>query len=91
MFFEYNGSGKIMVCAEVPIKDGMVFINPPQGFAPEDMHKWLVVNGQIVKNENYVEPEVQQTMEERLNAFEQENAYLREALEMLLGGVTDDA
>ena len=91
MYFEYDSNGKIMICAETAVKDGMAIIEPPEGFSPEEMHKWLVVDGKIVRNENYVEPEPQQTLEERLNAFEQENAYLKEALDLLLKGVTEDA
>lgn len=36
-------------------------------------------------------PPPQPTAEERLSALELENAYLKEALEMLLSGVTDNA
>jgi hypothetical protein len=36
-------------------------------------------------------PPPQPTAEERLSALEAENAYLKEALEMLLSGVTDNA
>lgn len=36
-------------------------------------------------------PPPQSTAEERLSALEAENAYLKEALEMLLSGVTDNA
>lgn len=36
-------------------------------------------------------PTPELTPEERLSALETENAYLKEALEMLLSGVTDNA
>lgn len=35
-------------------------------------------------------PEVQQTAEERIAALEADNAHLKEALELLLSGVTED-
>ena len=91
MYFEYDSNGKIMVCAETAIKDGMAMIEPPEDFVPVEMHKWLVVDGAIVKNANWVEREPAKTAEERIAALEEENAYLREALDMILTGVTEDA
>jgi hypothetical protein len=81
MYFECDSNGKIMVCAETAVKDGMAMIEPPEDFIPEEMHKWLVVDGAIVRNADYVEPEAKQTTDERIAELEEE---LR-AAKILLG------
>ena len=85
MFFDYTTEGAIMICAEEQLMPSMVEIAPPEGFDPERMYDWRIVDGSFVydpKPEPEPEPESQPTTEERISELE-------EALELLLSGVTE--
>lgn len=79
MFFEYESTGRILVCAETSLKPDMVEIEVPQDFDQAEMHNWRIENKTLV----YAPiPVIEQPTEaERIAALEEE---LR-AAKILLG------
>ena len=89
MYFEINENGKIMICAETMVKPGMIRLDPPAGFIPDEMSDWVISGGEFIyQPKEDTEPEAP-TQEERLTALEEENRYLKEALDLLLSGETE--
>lgn len=84
MFFSFDDTGRVMICAEEAVFPGMVELVPPDGFTTETQADWLYT-GEWVHDPLPV-PEAVPTPEERLAALEEENAHLKEALELLLSG-----
>lgn len=68
MYFEYDASGRILVCADEIMNPRMVWLEPPAGFTPGTMHDWRVVDGALVYDPLPVE--VRPTPEERIAALE---------------------
>lgn len=88
MYFEIGESGKIMVCCDEQISPGMINLTPPDEFSLENMHDWKVVDGEFIYDPVPL-PEVP-TLGERITALEEENDHLKEALELLLSGATEE-
>ena len=88
MYFAFDEDGRVMICAEGPALPGMVELVPPEGFATETQADWLYT-GEWVHDPLPV-PEAGPTPEERLELLEKENAQLKEALELLLSGETEE-
>lgn len=83
MYFDYTVDGEIMICAEEQLMPRMVEIEPPDGFEPEQMHDWKIIDGAFVYDPKPTpETTPEPTTEERIKELE-------EALEMLLSGVTE--
>lgn len=80
MYFEHNADGKIMICSAEEVAPNMVYIVPPDGFSPDEMHDWQIVDGELVYNPLPV-PE-SRTQGERLTELE-------EAFDLILSGVTE--
>ena len=68
MYFEYDASGRILVCADEPMNPRMVWLEPPADFTPDAMHDWRVVDGALVYDPLPVE--VRPTPDERIAALE---------------------
>ena len=70
MYFEINENGKIMVCAETMVKPGMIRLDPPAGFIPDEMGDWVVLDGEFIyQPREVIEPDTP-TQEERITALE---------------------
>lgn len=82
MFFEFDAKGKILVCADEKIKPNMIEIAPPEGFEADSMGRWIMKDGVLTADENYVEPETEPNPFERLDKLEA-------ALNALMGGIAD--
>lgn len=82
MFFEVAENGKIMICAEEKLKSNMIELVPPEEFSPDEMHDWLVLDGELVYSPLPVK-DPEPTDKERITALE-------EQIDMLLSGVTSD-
>ena len=89
MYFEIGENGKIMICAETPIKPNMLYAVPPSEFAEDKMHDWRMVDGVFVYDPS-PDPEPKETIMGRVTALEEENKQLKEALYLLLSGVTEE-
>ena len=70
MYFEYDNTGRILVCAETPVKPNMVEITVPENFDQAEMHNWRVENEVLV----YCPLPVEETPSdsERIAALEEE-------------------
>lgn len=82
MFFEINENGEIMICAETMVKPGMIRLDPPAEFTPDEMSDWIVVDGEFVYSpKEDPEPEWP-TQEERIKALEDQLAAYERAYAM---------
>lgn len=88
MYFSFNDEGRVMISSSKPIFTGMVELDPPEGFDGEHQPDWIY-NGAWVHDPLPApdDNEAQQpTPEERMERLEEENAQLKEAIELLLSG-----
>lgn len=88
MYFAFDGDNRVMICAEGPVLPGMVELVPPEGFSTETQADWKHA-GEWIYDPLPTE-EARPTAEERLELLEKENAQLKEALELLLSGETEE-
>lgn len=87
MFFAFDNEGRVMISAAKAVAPGMVELDPPEGFDPEHQNDWKAEGGAWVYDPlPRPEEEQQPTPEERLAKLEEENAQLKEALELLISG-----
>lgn len=68
MCFEIDENGRILVCAETPVKMGMVWLPVPDNFKPDEMHNWIVVDNTLTYSPQAVEETLSQ--EERMEQIE---------------------
>lgn len=87
MFFLLDKEGRVMISANKAIVPGMEELETPEGFDPEHQNDWKAEGGAWVYDPlPRPEEEQQPTPEERLAKLEEENAQLKEALELLISG-----
>ena len=68
--------------------EGEIAVELPEGFAPP-VRDGVLKNGVLVYDPLPL-PEPVPSMDDRITALEEENTYLKEALDMLLSGVTEE-
>lgn len=88
MFFAFDNEGRVMISARKAVAPGMVELDPPKDFDPEWQADWVWLGGStwVLDPLPRAEEEQQPTPEERLAKLEEENAQLKEALELILSG-----
>lgn len=88
MFFAFDKEGRVMISAHKAVAPGMIELDPPEGFDPEQQADWVWLGGSTWVLDPLLQLGGEQTPtpEERLAKLEEENAQLKEALELLLSG-----
>lgn len=89
MFFCYDERGRVMISAEEKVFPDMEEREKPEGFVPEEQADWKKDGEQLVFDPLPREEEAL-TDRQRIEALEEENRELKEALELLLSGETKE-
>lgn len=85
MFFCYDETGRVMICAEENVFPDMEEAMTPEGFLPEEQADWRKVGERLV-HDPLPREEAALTDRQRIEVLEEKNRELKEALELLLSG-----
>ena len=89
MFFCYDENGRVMISSEKKVFAEMEEREAPEGFVTEEQAEWKKEGEELVYAP-WPREEAAPTDRERIEALEEENRELKEALELLLSGETKE-
>ncbi|MBQ8617665.1 MAG: hypothetical protein IJ418_09135 [Clostridia bacterium] len=91
-YIKIDSGGRITAASKTHhCGDDEIDVTIPEEIGIESIHEYRYENGEFIHDPKPVEViEPQPTTEERLAALEEENAQLKEALDLLLSGATEE-
>ena len=93
VYVKTNSENRIVAFATPPFHcgDGEIEVTAPDEFTADNFQDYVLVDGHLVYDPlPVVEEPIVPTLDERLASLEEENAYLKEALDLLLSGATEE-
>ncbi|MBE5778522.1 MAG: hypothetical protein E7331_04230 [Clostridiales bacterium] len=90
MFFCFGNDDRVMICAEKRVFPEMVEMEVPEGFEQDYQGDWKLA-GDKLHYDPLPREQPAPTDRQRIEALEEENRFLKEALELLLSGETEEA
>lgn len=90
VYIKIDDEGRLTAAADPGFHcgDGEIAVELPEGFS-SPVRDWVLKDG-VIMHDPLPQPDPVPTTDERITALEEENAHLKEALDLLLSGATGE-